>query len=625
MQETGELSREGGKERTRHIFLLGLAGAYANCVAYGFCVGGGNHQFELPLTNWLRDPSLYPQDPITHAFGHFPTVFWPAVAFLSQWMAVERILFVFFVLTKLLFFVALARLVVPRVTNELLAGCIVLCAALSPFLNDLTPFGASNILDSIETQTSLSLALLLWVGCFLLEGRWIRAAALCALTVNVNALFCSFMAAGFIAFVLIDWRRRRTGILIAGLVGLGISLPWVLRTRGGIYLKAPAGYVGALLAYYPFHITLRGHEAYELISGLGLVLAAALMVMVARKSGERRDFRLEALAASFFVPVFLGALIGEVYLTPMMARMQMLRADSFLLLYSILIVQIYGANLLGSRGHVPGTTCFLGLTAIVLPLSNSLGLLWLLFIAMIVWAGARGRSESIWRGMARRQAVRAIGLVVLLAGAMAARLAQAEWSLTVTLTLIILAGVLLVCDDRSSAPAGNQTRIIGGVCAAAILIAAVGTVPGLSRLWNPIIPATPQEADWFAVQEWAKANTPRDAQFLAPTYPGGFREFSERSSWGEWADGIALYLDPSFTDAYRERMLAVGYSWGKWNGTESITEKYKHLSWEQLLMLGRENGLRYIIQFRDVAYPAAPVFANQHYAVYKVELNASHK
>jgi hypothetical protein len=66
-------------------------------------------------------------------------------------------------------------------------------------------------------------------------------------------------------------------------------------------------------------------------------------------------------------------------------------------------------------------------------------------------------------------------------------------------------------------------------------------------------------------------------------------------------------------------MLGLGYSWQEWKGSKSIIENYRHLTWDRLLTLARENRLSYIIQFGDVSYPGIPVFANQHYAVYKVE------
>jgi hypothetical protein len=617
--ETSESVSELDSKIVRRSILNGLLGAYVNIVAYGFAYGGGNHQFELPLVNWLRDRSLYPNDPITAAFAHFPTIFWPVIARTSQWLGTERVVFLLFLLTKLLFFVALARLVFPRVKNNFLAVCIVLSVALSPFLNGLTPFGASNILDSIQTHTSLAIALVLWVGCFLLEGRWIRAAVLCALTLYINALLCVFMLFAFAAIALLDWRRCRNAIVAAGLLGAGISLPWLLILRGAISQQAPPGYVEALLAYYPFHFTLHSHEPYELIRGAGLVLAAALMVVIARKSGQPRDFRFEILTASFLVPVSLGALIGEIHLTPLFARLQFLRADSFLLLYSILLIQIYGANHLSSRHRGPATTFFLCSTAILLPLSDSSWLPWLVFLGMFPWAVCSTRFEKLWRAIGQSLTARLLTLPFFVAGILIVGRTDSNWSSTVIVLLLILVGCCFVYGRPGEGRAGQLIRLTSVISVLTILAIAAGTAPSLTSFWNPIVPLTPMESDWRAVQEWARENTSREAQFLVPTYPGGFRAFSERSSWGEWEDGTALHHYPAFTNLYRQRMLSVGYSWNKWGGVVEITENYKHLSWEHLETLARRNHLSYIIQFRETSYPVAPTFANQHYAVYKVD------
>jgi hypothetical protein len=619
MREMSEVSADHDKNRLHHVLLLAFAGAYLNSVVFGFSYGASNHEFELPLVNWLRDPSLYPQDPIRDAFARFPTIFWPGVAYLSHWLSPEKVVFLFFLLTKMLFFLALARIVEARVKDRCLAACIVFSVALSPFLNDQTPLGASTVLDAVQTHTTLAVALLMWVGCLLLEERWIPAAVLCALTVYLDALYFEFMLFAFSAFAMFDWRRRRAPILIAGLLGAAISLPWIFLFRGVTYKDFSNGYVEALLAFYPFHLNLRSHDAYELVSGAGLVLAAALMGVVARKSSQYRDFRFEVLTASFILPVFLGAVFGEFHLTPMLARLQLLRADSFLLLYSILLVQVYGANLLRSPAKGPATTFFLGATAMLLPLSESVGLLWLVFIGMVLWADPDKHFERFLRRMASLLLVRTIGLVLLLGGIVAACLKQhAEWSSTVVITLAILLVSFLISDNRNAALATRPDRVAAVMSGAVFLLLTLSRAPVIPRLWNPMIPLTALESNWRAMQEWAKANTPQDAMFLVPTYPGGFRAFSERSSWGEWKDGQAMYLYPLFEDEYRKRMMAVGYSWGKWNGTEDITARYKQLPWSQLLAIARQNHLVYIIQFRDVANPATPIFANQDYSVYKV-------
>jgi uncharacterized protein DUF6798 len=615
MREMSEPSADQGENRQSHILFLGIAGAYLNSVVFGFSFGASNHEFDLPLVNWLRDPTLYPQDPIREAFARFPTIFWDIVAYLSRSFSPERVVFIFFLLTKLLFFLALARIVGARVKDNRLTACIVFSVALSPFLNDQTPLGASIVLDAVQTQTTLAVALLLWVGCLLLEEHWIAAALLCALTVYLDALYFVFMIFAFAAFAVFDWRRHKAAILVASLLGAVISLPWLFLFRGVAYREYPDGYVEALLAFYPFHLNLRSHEAYELMSGAGLVIAAVLLGVVARKASNDRDVRLEVLTASFLVPVIVGAIIGEIHLTPLLARLQLLRADTFLLLYSILLVQIYGANLLRSAARGPATNFFLGVTAILLPVSEEVGLLWLVFVGMALWADPGERLERFLGWLAPRLFIRAIALGLLLAGVVAAWKQHAEWSFMAAIALAILAACFFASNKRD----GELGGITVLLCGLALLFLLISRVTAIPRLWNPKIAPTALESNWRGVQEWSRAHTPPDALFLVPTYPGGFREFSQRSSWGEWKDGQAMYHYPPFEQEYRKRMMAVGYSWGNWNGTAAITETYKHLSWGQLLEVARQNHLGYILQFRDVVYPAPPIFANQDYAVYKVE------
>jgi len=81
----------------------------------------------------------------------------------------------------------------------------------------------------------------------------------------------------------------------------------------------------------------------------------------------------------------------------------------------------------------------------------------------------------------------------------------------------------------------------------------------------------------------------------------------------------ALTIFPALAEIYRQRMLAVKHPWGTgWISVEVMQDTYKHLSWEYLQALARQNGLSYVIQFRDIAYPATPVFTNNHFAIYEV-------
>ncbi len=120
--------------RWTEVLLPGFLGAYLNSAVYGFAYGRINHQFQLALVNWLRNPSLYPHDPIREAFLRFPSPHWTAVAYFSRWFATKDILFVLFLLTKVIFPPALARLVAGVVKDRRLVACIVASVALSGFL-----------------------------------------------------------------------------------------------------------------------------------------------------------------------------------------------------------------------------------------------------------------------------------------------------------------------------------------------------------------------------------------------------------------------------------------------------------------------------------------------------------
>lgn len=607
--------------QSRRLVLLGLLGAYLNVVAFGFTYGTANHDFELALVNWLRDPSLYPQDPIRDAFARFPSLFWRGVAHFSTWADTKQILFVSFLLTKALFFLGLVRIVWTGLQDYRLVACIVFSTALSPFLNELTPFGASDVLSSVQTNTSLAVALLVWFGLFLIERRWLRAALLLGFTTYINGLFTIYSAFAFATFAVLDWHRQRREIMLAAVLGSLLALPWLAFSPGIIPQAFPGDYVEALLMFLPFHLTLSSHSTYDLLRGGGLLAAAICVVIVAAKAGLMRHRRLELLAASFLIPVLLGAMIGEFFLLPSLLRVQFLRADSFLLLYSMVLIQLYAGNLLVStQVHRPATAYLLGVLGILLPLSHGLGLLLPLLAGMLFWGDPKDPLESFCRAITRSQSLRVFGVFLLAAGMVFALRTGLPWNATGVALVAVLGGFLSISVKGSAVLGPRMSGRAAAICGLATLIAAIGMIPQGSRLWSPEVALTPLGADWREVQQWAKANTPPQAKFLVPAFPCGFRVFSERTSWGEWKDGSAIYLFPPFTDAYRKRMKALGFTSGpEWIDDQSKIRLHKQQPWERLSAIARENNLSYVVQFADVRYGLLPVFANDSFAVYKVE------
>jgi hypothetical protein len=182
---------------------------------------GGDYDFQLPLLNWIRNPALYPGDPIREAYARFPTLFWPVVAALSKRFTTEHVLFTFFVLTKLCFFLAVAGLVAATVREKLLAGCVVAVLAVSLPLNTLTPFGASVMLSNIQTQQPLAIAVLLLAGVLLVLEKWRSAVILAALSVYIDAVPFFHTACAFSIFSFYCLAEANSANRVSGLSWIG--------------------------------------------------------------------------------------------------------------------------------------------------------------------------------------------------------------------------------------------------------------------------------------------------------------------------------------------------------------------------------------------------------------------
>lgn len=566
--------------RIGYAVFLALMGASLNIAAYGFSYPlGGDYDSQLPLLNWIRNPALYPGDPIREAYARFPTLFWLVVAALSKWFSTEHVLFGFFVLTKMCFFLAVGWFVAATVREKLLAGCIVAILAVALTLNTLTPFGASVSLSRVQTQQPLAIAVLLLAGILLVLGRWRSAVTLAALTIYVDAVPFFHTACAFAIFALIAWRNQIRRIGLAACLGFVICVPWLLISEKSLRVSFPRNYLQALLLIFPFHFTIRWTPVFSLLRGATVVALLACMCYVARRAKLNTLTALETLLFAYLAVVLSGILLGAFYLTPMVARVSLPRADSFLIIYALLLIQVYGVNLLTQRQpDVPPTARLLAVLAIVLPFSIRL-VSPLFFLTFVLWADPRKHVEAVLQKLPQR---------------------STRWLSAVSMprsaAILCTAGVMLTLYQQMRSP---------------------------TRLWRLVFLQNSQEQSCYEVQQWARRRTPVEARFLVPPIGCGFRSISERSSWGEWRDGLAAWHYPPFADVFLRRVSEIGDLPERRRSDQEdldalIERSYKGESWNSLRMIALENKLDYIIQFADIEYPAEPVFRNRWYAVYSV-------
>ena len=86
-------------------------------------------------------------------------------------------------------------------------------------------------------------------------------------------------------------------------------------------------------------------------------------------------------------------------------------------------------------------------------------------------------------------------------------------------------------------------------------------------------------------------------------------------------DGVISVHYPPFADEFVKRMAEFGFRpgpvWQRGQGGDFMEANYRKQSWNHLRELATNNGLDYIVQFRDVQYPVVPIFENSTYAVYQ--------
>jgi len=383
----------------------------------------------------------------------------------------------------------------------------------------------------------------------------------------------------FAAFAAMDWQTKKWRIISAATLWALIALPWALKNRAYAAGTFPSGYIRALMFYYPDNFRLNADNPIKLFAAGGFFAAVVAVVAWAHSKQARPNPRLEILTLSFVIPVSLGILEGNVFLAPRLIGVQLLRADTFLFLYSavLLCVAVY---LLFLVGRIPFPKVVLPIAAVMLALPRG-SLRWVLLVIGIqiaLWSDSQKVFRWVYVWLAQHFPFRGQKDLIVRASF----------------------GVVILC-------------IYG------TLLRSAWSDPRLTYQYS-LPSATP--SPWSAVQIWARSNTPSNASFLVPTSETGFRVLSMRSSWGERTDGATIYLYPAFATEYLHRMTVLGWHapprFNLYADSEEMGARYEQLSWATVLAIARENHLDYIVQYRRVSYPSPAVYENESFAVYAV-------
>jgi hypothetical protein len=150
-----------------------------------------------------------------------------------------------------------------------------------------------------------------------------------------------------------------------------------------------------------------------------------------------------------------------------------------------------------------------------------------------------------------------------------------------------------------------------------------------ANFWKPGIYIDGFHDTWQDVQEWAKANTPKDAIFITPLnkwwlYQGDWRVFSERQSVVALSDILEASFEPEYMSIWEPRMeaLAPG-SIAKFKGDllenqRIVGEAYNNLPTLNLLKAACDYHASYVVAEKPYPRELPLVYENADYLVYDV-------
>ena len=486
---------------------------------------GMNHPYQLVLVQKLNDPALYPNDPFVEAsYYGYASMFWYVVAWLSRVVDLSLVLFVFFLINKLLFLYAgfrLGRTFFPNSKYAPVVGLI----ALSTFPQSL--FGNGYPTGDTQ-QTSLCVGALLLALDALLNRKWLMLALWFGLAVNLNLMF-SIYGLTYLAFSWVMQARKDPleGYPWRSIVALGAGM---IIGMPGIYLvlKAstdaehnPLSVWQACEISYPYHFFPQTWEVLKQL--LALVLAIAVVLVVYRsRNASPMGVRLLAwtfVAAGWYAIGWINPLLIHslplLHLHPVRALvLWQLAAMVFLTSFIMYRIESKYANIYETKNYNLNDYIFYAIFAVIFinELSISKWLIGLVVLSVIFCESARRLVFQRMVGSGPALAVVSVAFFVSLYPA-----------------LIFLRATMRGQDVLSASP--------------------------FSALQVAYSPAS-------VIANWARQNTPKNSTFLVPIYRvdhwSSFRHLSQRSVFAHHKDGVAWPYAPWFADEWLTRMKVCG-------------------------------------------------------------------
>jgi hypothetical protein len=479
----------------------------ASLLNTGYDAAGENHAIQIPLVNWLKDPSLYPHDPFMTVLARYPSALWPLVASGARVFPLEGMLFTLLILERLFVLFAagrLARALAPRSRLAVVAATALFAFAVQPVL------GSGTIVASYFEQTGLAVAFLLLATAAFHESRRMAWACLFAVAFNVNPMYGVFALSYFGAVLAFDPDHRRSWAMWARPLSLFLVLIspalYSVLSAGSMSPANRALWLVAADARCWIHMYPRYWSQWEFVR-FGVLVALAWAILRAAKRRRPRLYS-HALVWSLVACLWVLASFAAAYVvkSPRLMMLQPARAtDIWICLAMIAVVAVAAERIEEATDS-----------------QTRLGWMIALLLAFLPWL-----PPGAW----------AVAALLLLAALPPLSRAIARWMSPRRLAWLLVAWACLV------GIAAARARVLDSSGLADVVTSNID--PSVRR-----------------IEAWARSNTFIDSVFLVdPSDQTEFEHFmglAERSIFANWEEGTALYWAPDYVTEWTERLRALG-------------------------------------------------------------------
>jgi hypothetical protein len=526
----------------------------------------------LPLTAYLRDPSLFPGDPLIQHLLRMPYPLYRAYALIYN----QQALFVVFLVMRLLTVVALYVLALQIARDRL-------AAALGLSLIIFTPgtfgtLGLTQVLVGEPVQYTLATPICVFALCASLAGRravgFVLAGAAFDLQPILGAVTLALLSGDLIVNRVV--RLRRTTLKQAATyLGLGAlaSTPGIVMAALGPSTdlgKNPAEYLSMVRFGAYFHVLPSTFSSWEYFTTA--IVLCYLFLGLRDRAIERVRPTLLVWVGTIFVFCVIGTVFSEVIPIGLVLKAMPFRSTLFLKVLGLICCAVCLRRCIGRRRWWCWVVAALAILGMLTYEELAIGALAILLLAEILWTLPLRRPAT---------------------------------------TIRLPMGV--VGFGRLASPVERYwSRLLVSIPAVLIVL----TIPGRPAVVS--MPGVGLATDQETLAAWARTFTARDAVFMTPPDDAfaGFTVLAERSTLGNVKQAGQALFDPSFGRILLSRLSELGCNVPE--GPWCANNTYATFDAQRFRSLSVRYGACYVITRTSQEVDLPEVYRNDSFRVYGV-------